>query len=114
MRLSALIPGIVTIDIGTGGNGEALILTAAGSAAFPGLTNADLSSGPWHHYFTGYSPLSLLAESSPSSFDVVIGGVGGSITDPGPVRVPEPITLTLFGAGLVGAAALRRRKAKKA
>ncbi len=29
-------------------------------------------------------------------------------------QVPEPMTLTLFGAGLAGAAALRRRKAKKA
>jgi hypothetical protein len=29
-------------------------------------------------------------------------------------RVPEPITLSIFGAGLAGAAALRRRKAKKA
>lgn len=28
--------------------------------------------------------------------------------------IPEPITLSLFGAGLVGAAALRRRKANKA
>ena len=28
--------------------------------------------------------------------------------------IPEPITLSLFGAGLVGAAALRRRKVKKA
>lgn len=28
--------------------------------------------------------------------------------------VPEPVTLSMFGAGLVGAAALRRRKAKKA
>ena len=28
--------------------------------------------------------------------------------------IPEPITLSLFGAGLAGAAALRRRKAKKA
>lgn len=28
--------------------------------------------------------------------------------------IPEPITVSLFGAGLVGAAALRRRKAKKA
>ena len=111
--LAALIPGIVTVDIGTGGDASALLLTAAGTAAFPGLTNGDLSSGPWHHYFTGYSPLSLLAEST-GGFDVVIGGVGGSITDPGPVGVPEPLTVTLFGAGLAGAAALRRRKAKKA
>ena len=28
--------------------------------------------------------------------------------------IPEPITMSLFGAGLVGAVALRRRKAKKA
>jgi hypothetical protein len=28
--------------------------------------------------------------------------------------IPEPVTLSIFGAGLVGAAALRRRKAKKA
>jgi hypothetical protein len=30
-----------------------------------------------------------------------------------PVRVPEPITLSLFGAGLAGAAAFGRRKMKK-
>ncbi len=29
------------------------------------------------------------------------------------VSVPEPLTLSLFGAGLVGAAALRRRKTRK-
>jgi PEP-CTERM motif len=30
------------------------------------------------------------------------------------VQVPEPLTLSLFGAGVAGAAAIRRRKAKKA
>jgi hypothetical protein len=27
-----------------------------------------------------------------------------------PVRTPEPLTLSLFGAGLAGAAVLRRRR----
>lgn len=40
-------------------------------------------------------------------------GVCGSNFTKG-VLVPEPITLSLFGAGLAGAAAIRRRKTKKA
>ena len=42
--------------------------------------------------------------------EVWIVGGGGNITQ----EVPEPFTLSLFGAGLAGAAAIRRRKAKKA
>jgi len=44
---------------------------------------------------------------------VLIDGGGGNVNMLS-VPVPEPVTLSVFGAGLVGAAALRRRKAKKA
>ena len=41
---------------------------------------------------------------------IQINGGGGNID----MTIPEPITLSLFGAGLAGAAGLRRRKNKKA
>ena len=41
-------------DIGGGGLGTDITLTAAGGTAFPGLTNADLAGAdPWHNYFSG-------------------------------------------------------------
>jgi len=44
---------------------------------------------------------------------ILIAGGGGDVNMLS-LPVPEPVTLSVFGAGLVGAAALRRRKAKKA
>lgn len=41
-------------------------------------------------------------------------GYFSAATDPGPAAVPEPLTLSLFGAGLAGVAALRRRRQFKA
>ena len=43
---------------------------------------------------------------------ITINGGGGNVDLT--KRVPEPVTLSIFGAGLAGAAALRRRKVKKA
>jgi hypothetical protein len=47
-----------------------------------------------------------------TSASLILGD--GAIGDLPPIATPEPLTLSLFGAGLAGAAALRRRKAKKA
>ena len=47
----------------------------------------------------------------PSSTLITINGGGGNVDM---IPVPEPVTLSVFGAGLAGAVAMRRRKAKKA
>lgn len=74
------------------------------------------------NYFTNPSPfyqLALLSATAGSSQDLTVDATDHDATLNGVVadvnfEVPEPLTLSLFGAGLVGAAALRRRRSKKA
>ncbi|MDX1634497.1 MAG: PEP-CTERM sorting domain-containing protein [Marinobacter sp.] len=104
--LSALLPSVTT----SGEFQTGITLTAAGQAAFPGLTNADLSAGPHHNSFDNFSPLSSLGVNSNGN-TIIIGSAGGSITNPEPpASVPEPGTLALFGLGLAGLSLVRRRK----
>lgn len=111
--LSTLLPTLqVTNDSNTG-----LALTSAGNAAFPGLTNADLSAGPWHNGFNNVGALSVLAvgTGTDAGVNVIIGSAGGSITNPDPPPVsgiPEPSTyaLMLAGLGAVGWMVRRRRQ----
>lgn len=120
--LTTLIPGISAIESGGGSNIE---LTAAGTAAFPGLTNADIQGAtPWHNHFAGsFGGLQVLVQttSGPAGRAVVLGGGAGTVIgcgQPGqpqcPSGVPEPETLSLMGiAGLAMALAGRRRRKQK-
>lgn len=103
--LNALLPSVTVVDEFQTG----IYLTPEGNAAFPSLTNADLSAGPYHNSFLGYSPIPVLGKSSVTNNVVIIGGAGGSITNPDPVSVSEPATLALLGLGLTAIFAARRK-----
>lgn len=100
--LSALVPGLVVNSL----QDQNLTLTVAGSTAFPGLTNADLSSGPYHLNFTNVGNIPVLATGEAGALNVIIGSAGGSITNP----VPEPSTYALMALGLAGIGLLARRR----
>jgi hypothetical protein len=121
--LSTLIPGILFTDVGAGGIATDITLTAAGTAAFPGLTNADIAGAdPWHGYFSGnLGGLSVLgtALDGNNTRNLIIGGGAGTVISCGavgavPCPTPEPETLPLLAIGglAMALATLRRRKTK--
>ncbi len=115
--LSALLPGLAE---GGSCNSTGATLTAAGQAAFPGLTNNNVNgnAGPCHSSFSGnlggLVPLVLDASGLP----YIIGGGGSTLIQCGqagqpvcpPQNVPVPQTVALLGLGLAAMAKLRRRR----
>jgi hypothetical protein len=127
--LSALVPAFEVLGDNSGGiwDSGTLQLTAAGSAAFPGLTNGDMSNAtPWHAYFRNFGALQALAVGNGDNVGglndaVVIGGQlrgGLSCGQPGapacPTDVPEPASLPLLAVGAFGFLAWRRKRAQEA
>lgn len=120
--LKSVIPGISVIDDGASKTQNSTIsLTSDGNKAFPGLTNADLSAGPWHNSFSGNSgSLSVLA-TSPDQQNVnqalILGGGSSTVISATPLTstsVPEPSPiLGMLAFGTFGAGSLLKRKKKQ-
>ena len=115
--LSALLPSINEVS---GCNSNGATLTAAGQAAFPGLSNNDVNAnaGPCHSNFTGdFGGLQTLAFDGDQRSYIIGGGASTIIQcgKPGqppcpPNDVPEPGSLPLLVvAGLAAAFARRLR-----
>ena len=120
--LATLIPGIVVTDIGAGGLGTDISLTAAGNLAFPLLTNADLAGAdPWHNYFSGnLGGLSILgtAPQSTNTRNVILGGGTDTSIQCGQqgqpaCPTPEPGSMLLVATAGLALLGLRRRRQSK-
>ena len=107
--LFGLLPNAGSVDSGSSGD---LVLTTAGSAAFPGLTNADVNAGPWHNHFEGdLGGLEVLVssnsinDSTGNDASVIIGGA--SVTLPGSINLEPPTATNPIGASHTVTATVR-------
>ena len=84
--LTSSFPGITYTSLGGGGEfATNIVLTPTGLAIFPGLTPADLSTGPVHGYFGGTIPAALATvftfdETTAGTVPLGLSSVGGGVT----------------------------------
>jgi hypothetical protein len=115
--LSTLIPGITLSSTCVADPGATL--TAAGTAAFPSITNANINTGPCHNTFGGtFGGLQVLAlDGSSPQLAFILGGGAGTTFAARSTQVPTLgfVATTAMGIALAlwGTVALRRRESKK-
>jgi hypothetical protein len=106
-------------NIGIGVNSDQINFSIGGTPQF-GLNVSDGSSlfaSTTNGNFTTYNFSNVAVTGNFGSSGLSGASLGGSLTTLSAsftnTSVPEPFTLSLFGAGLAGAAAFRRRREKK-
>lgn len=114
--LTALLPALTAVN---GCDSDGAVLTSAGSAAFPGLSNSDVdgNAGPCHNHFEGnFGGLVTLA-SDADNLSYIIGGGPATVIQcgqpnqpPCPSQVPEPGVLPLLALPFLGMLIVMRRK----
>ena len=105
--LGALLPAVGVNEEFEAG----IALTPAGSGAFPSLTALDLSTGPYHGYFSNIGELGVLGVGAITQNAIIIGARGGSVTNPEVPNgvVPEPAAMSMMALGMLCFLAARRR-----
>lgn len=108
--LAALLPGISPNNPCDESNA---VLTPAGIAAFPLVTNTDIRSGPCHGTFSGnLGGLQVLAIDTAGRPLIIGGGATTTITPGAPQQIPtlSEWGMILMATMLAGLAALRLRR----
>jgi hypothetical protein len=103
--LSPLLDQVFFIGDGLTGDG-----TGSAQTFFVPTGATDLYLGISDSYFYGNAPDGSFAAGTPGSYGDNVGNFNVTATAQGGVLTPEPSSLLLFGTGILGMAAMLRRK----